>query len=50
MTSRPLLTRVAELVVMSRPMSQVGWASACAGRDVGELGAARGRGTARRSR
>ena len=30
-TSRPLLTRVAELIVMTGPMSQVGWASACSG-------------------
>jgi hypothetical protein len=29
--SRPLLTRVAELVVTTRPMSHVGWASAWAG-------------------
>ena len=28
-TSRPLLTRVAELIVITGPMSQVGWASAC---------------------
>ena len=27
-TSRPLLTRVAELMVTTGPMSQVGWASA----------------------
>ena len=31
MTSRPLLTSVAELVVISRPMSQVGCARACCG-------------------
>ena len=31
MTSRPLFTSVAELVVTSWPMFQVGWASACAG-------------------
>ena len=31
MTSRPLLTRVAEFVVTTRPMSQVGCASASAG-------------------
>ena len=31
MTSRPLLTRVEELVVTIGPMSQVGWAIACAG-------------------
>ncbi len=31
MTSRPLLTRVAEFVVMTGPMAQVGWASACCG-------------------
>ena len=30
-TSRPLLTSVAEFVVTTRPMSQVGWASASAG-------------------
>src|SRR5581483_3413706 len=29
MTSRPLLTSVAELIVTTGPMSQVGWASAC---------------------
>lgn len=29
MTSRPLLTRVAELIVMTGPIAQVGWASAC---------------------
>ena len=28
-TSRPLLTSVAELIVTTGPMSQVGWASAC---------------------
>ncbi|CAI8337071.1 MAG: Uncharacterised protein [Cellulomonadaceae bacterium TMED98] len=31
MTSRPLLTNVAELVVTTRPIFQVGWASASAG-------------------
>ena len=31
MTSRPLLTSVAEFVVTTRPMSHVGWASASAG-------------------
>lgn len=31
MTSRPLFTRVAELIVTTGPMSQVGWASACSG-------------------
>ncbi len=31
MTSRPLLTRVAEFVVTTRPMSHVGWASASRG-------------------
>ena len=31
MTSSPLFTRVAEFVVTTRPMSQVGWARACAG-------------------
>ena len=31
MTSRPLLTRVAELIVTTGPMSHVGWASACSG-------------------
>ena len=30
-TSRPLFTSVAEFVVTTRPMSQVGWASASAG-------------------
>ena len=30
-TSRPLLTSVAELIVMTGPMFQVGWASACSG-------------------
>src|SRR5215467_7500229 len=30
-TSRPLLTSVAELTVMTGPMFQVGWASACSG-------------------
>ena len=30
-TSRPLLTRVAELIVTTGPMSQVGWFSACSG-------------------
>ena len=29
MSSRPLLTSVAELIVTTGPMSQVGWASAC---------------------
>ena len=31
MTSSPLLTRVAELMVMTGPMRHVGWASACSG-------------------
>ena len=31
MTSRPLLTRVAELVVTTGPMVHVGWARACSG-------------------
>ena len=31
MTSRPLFIRVAELIVTTGPMSQVGWASACSG-------------------
>ena len=31
MTSSPLLTRVAELVVMTRPIEKFGWASACSG-------------------
>ena len=31
MTSRPLLTRVAEFVVTTGPIRQVGWASACSG-------------------
>ena len=39
-TSRPLLTRVAELIVTSGPIDQVGWASACSGRDVVQLVAA----------
>ena len=30
-TSRPLLTSVAELMVMTGPMAQVGWAIACSG-------------------
>src|SRR5215471_7475111 len=30
-TSRPLLTSVAELIVMTGPMFQVGWVSACSG-------------------
>src|SRR6516165_5609424 len=30
-TSSPLLTRVAELIVITGPMFQVGWASACSG-------------------
>ena len=30
-TSRPLLTRVAELVVITRPIAKLGWASACSG-------------------
>ena len=30
-TSSPLLTRVAEFVVMTRPMAKLGWASACSG-------------------
>ena len=45
-TSRPLLTSVAELMVTTGPMSQVGWASACAGGDVGHL---RGRAAAERA-
>ena len=36
-TSRPLLTRVAELIVITGPMSQVGWASASSGVTVGQL-------------
>ena len=31
MTSSPLLTRVAEFVVMTRPIEKFGWASACSG-------------------
>ena len=31
MSSRPLLTRVAELIVMTGPMFQVGWARAWSG-------------------
>ena len=49
-TSSPLLTRVAELIVTTGPMAQVGWASACVDGHVGELLAACGRGTGRRSR
>ena len=30
-TSRPLLTSVAELVVITRPIAKLGWASACSG-------------------
>ncbi len=30
-TSRPLFTRVAELIVMTGPIAQVGWAIACSG-------------------
>ena len=30
-TSSPLLTRVAELIVIIGPIDQVGWASACSG-------------------
>ena len=41
MTSRPLLTRVAELIVMTGPMSQVGCARASLGGDVAS--SARGR-------
>ena len=49
-TSRPLFTRVAELVVTTGPMRQVGWASACSGvtdcepvpRPAAERAAARG--------
>ena len=37
MTSRPLLTSVAEFVVMTGPMAHVGWASACSRRDVVQL-------------
>ena len=36
-SSRPLLTRVALLIVITGPMFQVGWASACSGRHVGQL-------------
>ena len=39
-SSRPLLTSVAELIVTIGPMSHVGWASACGDGDVGQLGAA----------
>ena len=38
-TSRPLLTRVAELIVITGPMSQVGWFIASSGVTVGQLGA-----------
>ena len=37
MTSRALLTRVAELVVITRPIDHVGWASACSGVTCREL-------------
>ena len=50
MTSRPLLTRVEELIVTSGPIDQVGWASACSGVTSSELLAAAGRGTGHRSR
>ena len=33
----PLFTSVAELIVTTGPMFQVGWASACSGRDLGQL-------------
>ena len=49
MTSRPLLTRVAELVVMTGPMAQVGCASACSGVTSASSSRASGRGTAPRS-
>ena len=49
-TSSPLLTRVAELIVMTGPMSQVGWASACSRVTSAQLARGSGRGTARRSR
>ena len=39
MTSRPLFISVAESIVIRAPMSHVGWRSASAGRDLGELGA-----------
>ena len=47
-TSSPLLTRVAELMVTTGPMSQVGWASACVDGHVEQLARGCGRGTGRR--
>ena len=49
-SSRPLLTSVAEFTVTIGPIAQVGWASASADGDAGELLARSGRGTARRTR
>ena len=49
-TSSPLFTRVAELIVTTGPMSQVGWASACSRGHVEQLARGCGRGTARRWR
>ena len=48
-TSRPLLTSVAELVVTTGPMSQVGCASACSGVTSRSCVAGPARGTGRRS-
>ena len=49
-TSRPLLTRVAELIVTTGPMSHVGWCQRLVDRDLGQLlaGAAAERSTAGR--
>ena len=40
-TSSPLFTRVAELMVITGPMSQVGWAIACSTVTSRQLGAGR---------
>ena len=49
-TSRPLFISVLESIVIFGPIDHVGWASASATRDVGELGGRCGRGTGRRWR
>ena len=49
-TSRPLLTRVAELMVTTGPIAQVGCASASAAVTLGHLRAPSARGTAHRRR
>ena len=49
-TSSPLLTSVAELIVTTGPMSQVGWFERLLGRDVGQLRRGCGRGTGPRWR